>query len=199
MRQVIHHEGRPAPLMLRASSRSSQIQMCHSFLWTLRLGPSGSPEGIVQRSHMIGRVVSSVLAMLAVAVIPTSLFAQSSDPNAAAVGVPDVVALRPVPGEQMLRLSVSGEGVRVGSPPPQRAASRDSLRNGAVIGAAVGAAVLGGLAATICHVHRERGGPSCVPDSLRLAAIGGAIGLGAGVAIDVARSSSQMVRLSIAF
>ena len=100
---------------------------------------------------------------------------------------------------QMLRISVPGEGVRVGSPPPQRAASRDPLRNGAVIGAAVGAAVLGGLAATICHVHRESGGPSCVPDSLRFAAIGGAVGLGAGIAIDVALSCGPMARVTIAF
>jgi hypothetical protein len=99
----------------------------------------------------------------------------------------------------MLRFSVSGESVRVVSPAPQRAASSDSLRNGAVIGAAVGATVLAGLAATICHVQQERGGPSCVPDSLRFAAIGGAIGLGAGIAIDVAHSSGPMIRLSIAF
>ena len=154
----------------------------------------------MKRSRTVGRVVSSVLAMLGVTMIPTSLFAQRSDPNAAAVSTPRAaVALRPAPAEQMLRRSLSGEPVRVGGPPPQRAASRDSLRNGAVIGAAVGAAVLGGLAATICHVHRERGGPSCVPDSLRFAAIGGAIGLGAGIAIDVALSSSPMVRLTIAF
>ena len=68
-----------------------------------------------------------------------------------------------------------------------------------MIGAAVGAAALGGLAATICHVDRERGGPSCAPESLRVAAIGGAIGLGAGIAIDVALSSSPMVRVTIAF
>jgi hypothetical protein len=99
----------------------------------------------------------------------------------------------------MLHLSVSREDVRVGVPSAQRAASRDSLRNGALIGAAVGAAALGGLAATICHVQREKGGPSCVPDSLRFAAIGGAIGLGAGIAIDVARSSGPMICFSIAF
>ena len=156
-------------------------------------------EGIVKRSCRV-RVVYSVLVMLSVTMIPTSLFAQRSDPDVAAVSIPSAaVALRPATVRPMLHLAISGEDVRVDGPPPQRAASRDSLRNGALIGAAVGAAVLGGLAATICHVHRERGGPSCLPDSLRFAAIGGAIGLGAGIAIDVARSSGPMVRLSITF
>jgi hypothetical protein len=99
----------------------------------------------------------------------------------------------------MPRLLLARERVSANELPPHRAASRDSLWNGAVIGAAVGAAALGGLAATICHVHREKGGPSCVPDALRFAAMGGAIGLGAGIAIDVARSSGPMIRLSIAF
>lgn len=138
--------------------------------------------------------------MLSVTTIPTSLFAQRSAPDAAAVSIPSAgAALRPATVGPMLHLVASGEGVWVGGPRPQRGAARDSLRNGALIGAAVGAAVLGGLAATICHVHRERGGPSCLPDSLRFAAIGGAIGLGAGIAVDVARSSGPMIRLSIAF
>jgi hypothetical protein len=68
-----------------------------------------------------------------------------------------------------------------------------------VIGAVIGAAGFGAFAATICHVHRETGGPSCVPDAVRFAAIGGAIGLGAGIAIDVARSSGPMVRVTVAF
>ena len=107
--------------------------------------------------------------------------------------------LLPEEGRHTQRLLVSSELVRADDLLAQHTASRDSLGNGAVIGAAVGAAALGGLAATVCYVHRERRGPSCVPDSLRFAAIGGATGLGAGIAIDVARSSGPMVRLSIAF
>jgi hypothetical protein len=138
--------------------------------------------------------------MLGLVMIPTSLFAQPSDSDSAAVGISGAaVALRQAPAEQMLRLSVSSERVQVSGPPPQRAASRDSLRNGAVIGAVIGAAALGAFAATLCHVHRERGGASCAPEAIRFAAIGGAIGLGAGIAIDVARSSGPMVRLTIAF
>jgi hypothetical protein len=144
--------------------------------------------------------MSSVFAILGLATIPTSLFAQPSDSDAAAVGIPPVaVAFRPAPAEQILRLAVPGERVQSGGPPPQPAASRDSLRNGAVIGAVIGAAALGAFAATLCHVHRERGGASCAPDAIQFAAIGGAIGLGAGIVIDVARNSSPMVRLTLAF
>ena len=105
----------------------------------------------------------------------------------------------PTTAGQMLRLVVPGKSVQPSGPPPQRKASRDSLRNGAVIGAVIGAAALGATAATLCHVHRERGGASCMPDAIRFAATGAAIGVGAGVVIDVARSSSPMVRLTIAF
>jgi hypothetical protein len=147
-----------------------------------------------------GRVAASVLALLCVTMGSPSLFAQTSDRSAAGMGVSLVKAELPLQeGGHMQHLVLSRERANASEPPPQRAASRDSLRNGAVIGAGVGAAVLGGLAATICHVHRERGGPSCAPDSLRFAAIGGAIGLGAGIAIDVALNSSPMVRFSIAF
>jgi hypothetical protein len=156
-------------------------------------------EGIMKRSRTFRRVVLAVLAILGVAMIPTFAFAQPSDPNATAVSIPGAaVALRPATVGRIRLLAVSNEQVSAGGP-PRPTAPRDSLRNGALIGAAVGAAVLGGLAATICHVHRERGGPSCVPDSLRFAAIGGAIGLGAGVVIDVALSSGPMARVTIVF
>jgi hypothetical protein len=138
--------------------------------------------------------------MLSVTTIPTSLFAHRSAPDAAAVSIPSAgAALRAATVGPMLHLAVSGEGVWVGGPPPQRAASRDSLRNGAVIGAVIGAAALGAFAGSLCHAYRAKGGASCAPDTIRFAAIGGAIGLGAGIAIDVARNSSPMVRLSIAF
>jgi hypothetical protein len=138
--------------------------------------------------------------MLGVAMIPTCLLAQRSDPNATAAGIQvAAVAPRSAPAGQIPRFFVSGERVRMGSPPPQRAASRDSLRNGAVVGAVIGAAALGAFAGALCHAYREKDGASCAPDAIRFAAIGGAIGLGAGIAIDVARSSGPMVRVTIAF
>ena len=184
--------------MLPAVVPGSQIQML-SFV-SLDTTDARPAEGIVKRRRTVRRMVTSVVAMLGVAMIPTSLFALSSDPNGKAVAIPGAaVAVRPTPAEQRLHRSLSGEPVRLGGPPPQRAASRDSLRNGAVIGAVIGAAAVGAFGATLCHQYRERGGASCVPDAIRFAAIGGAIGLGAGIAIDVARDSSPMVRLTIAF
>jgi hypothetical protein len=80
------------------------------------------------------------------------------------------------------------------------APSRDSLKNGAVIGALIGAASLGILGATLCYAYQEEGGASCVPNTLRFAAIGAGIGAGAGVVVDVARSHRAVtVRLAIRF
>jgi hypothetical protein len=81
--------------------------------------------------------------------------------------------------------------------PTQRRLSRDSLRNGAIIGAVVGAVGLGALGAFICNLHQEEGGASCLPDTLRGAAIGAAIGTGAGVAVDAALTLHGGVTLRI--
>ena len=89
--------------------------------------------------------------------------------------------------------------VRVAQPAQRR--SRDSLKNGAITGAIVGAAGLGGLAALICHLYQEEGGASCVPDTLGLAAIGAAIGTGVGVAVDASltRHHGVAVRIRVKF
>lgn len=78
--------------------------------------------------------------------------------------------------------------------------SRDSLRNGTIIGTVIGAAAFGAFAAVLCNAYQEEGSGSCLPDTLRFAAIGGAIGAGAGLAIDAARSQSGVtVRFVIRF
>ena len=78
--------------------------------------------------------------------------------------------------------------------------SRDSLRNGAIVGTAIGAAAFGAFAAALCNAYQEEGSGSCLPDTLRFAAIGGAIGAGAGLAIDAARSYRGVtVRFAIRF
>ena len=82
----------------------------------------------------------------------------------------------------------------------QNLGARDSLRNGAIIGTVIGAAAFGALAAVLCNAYQEKGDDSCLPDTLRFAAIGGAIGAGAGVAIDAARSHRGVtVRIAIRF
>jgi hypothetical protein len=86
------------------------------------------------------------------------------------------------------------------TPAQQRRASRDSLGNGAIVGALIGAAAFGAFGAVLCHSFQEEDGPSCVPDTFRFAAIGGAIGTGAGLAIDAARSRRGVtVRFVISF
>jgi hypothetical protein len=69
---------------------------------------------------------------------------------------------------------------------PPRPPTRDALTNGVLIGAIAGAALLGSVGGVICKVQQEEGGPSCVPDVIRLAAIGAGVGAGAGLAIDAA-------------
>ena len=85
--------------------------------------------------------------------------------------------------------------------PAQRGLSRDTLKNGAIIGAIVGAVGLGAFGAFICNLYQEEGGASCLPDTLRVAAIGAAIGTGAGVAVDAAltRHAGVTVRIGVKF
>lgn len=82
--------------------------------------------------------------------------------------------------------------------PRTRERQRDSLKNGAVIGALAGAAALGTFAGVLCKAMQEPGGPSCAADTVRIAAIGAAIGLGAGLAIDASMSRQSGARVSVA-
>jgi hypothetical protein len=85
--------------------------------------------------------------------------------------------------------------------PAQRGSSRDSLKNGAVIGAIAGAVGLGAFGALICHLYQEEGGASCGAETLRVAAIGAAIGTAAGVTVDAAltRHAGVAVRIGVKF
>jgi hypothetical protein len=60
---------------------------------------------------------------------------------------------------------------------------------------------LGAFGALLCHLYREEGGASCLPDTLRVAAIGAAVGAGAGVAVDAAftRNAGVAVRVGVKF
>ena len=93
------------------------------------------------------------------------------------------------------------EGLPGVARPAQRASSRDTLKNGAIIGAVAGAVGLGAVGALICHLYQEESDPSCLPDTLRVAAIGAAIGTGVGVAVDaaLARNAGVAVRVAVRF
>jgi hypothetical protein len=115
------------------------------------------------------RVSFLVLAVLCLALIPSA-----------------------APGQTLkVRVPVAVGSIRVPAPPGKVVARRDSLRNGAIIGAAIGAVGAGTFAAILCRLYQERGDPSCLPDAFRFAAIGGAIGAGAGLTVDAARSQRR--------
>jgi hypothetical protein len=61
---------------------------------------------------------------------------------------------------------------------------RDSLKNGAIIGAVIGAAALGGFGAVLCNALQEPGDPSCWRGALTIGALGAGIGAAAGAGID---------------
>ena len=90
--------------------------------------------------------------------------------------------------------------VRIDGFAKQRTVSGDSLRNGAIIGTVIGAAAFGAFAAVLCNAYQQEGDPSCLPDTLRFGAIGGAIGGGAGLVIDAARNQRGVtVRFAVRF
>jgi len=83
-----------------------------------------------------------------------------------------------------------------GSPP------RDSIKNGAWIGAVAGAVAFSGFGLFLCHALDDTGGhPNCFPGMFGFAAIGGGIGLGAGIAVDalLTRDAAPVVRVRVTF
>ncbi len=111
------------------------------------------------------------------------------EPTPSAFGWPRLVEVQ--------RRSLGADELVGMAQPAQRGSSRDSFKNGAIIGAVVGAAGLGVLGAFICNLYQEEGGASCLPDTLRGAAIGAAIGTGAGVAVDAALNGQAGVTVRI--
>ena len=95
--------------------------------------------------------------------------------------------------------SLALNGLMGAAHPAQRVSPHDSLKNGAIIGAIVGAVGAGAFGALICRLYQEEGDASCWSDALRVAAIGAAIGTGAGVAVDAARTRHPGVGVRIHF
>jgi hypothetical protein len=139
------------------------------------------------------------LLALCLVLFPSSVLAQTSGPNAAA---PDVRPAAVAGVVRAARISTPRDFIKASSARSQRGASRDSLKNGVILGATIGAAAFGTLAAILCRAYQEEGGPSCVPDTLRFAAIGGALGSGIGLAVDAVRTDARpgvSVRLALRF
>lgn len=85
--------------------------------------------------------------------------------------------------------------------PDRPRSSPDTLKNGAIIGALVGAVTLGAFGALICNLEQEPGAGNCLSDTLRVAAIGAGIGAGIGLTVDaaLAREAGITVRLGLTF
>jgi len=67
---------------------------------------------------------------------------------------------------------------------------RDSVKNGALIGAVIGGIALGGFVGWLCNALQEPSDPSCVGPSLLYAGVGAGIGAAAGAGIDALASAS---------
>ncbi len=61
---------------------------------------------------------------------------------------------------------------------------RDSLKNGALIGAIIGGVALGGFVGWLCNVLQEPSDPSCLQPTFLYTGVGAGIGAGAGAGID---------------
>lgn len=67
---------------------------------------------------------------------------------------------------------------------PSMREDRDSLKNGALIGAVIGGIAMGGFVGWLCNALQEPSDPSCLPPSLLYTGVGAGIGAVAGLGID---------------
>jgi hypothetical protein len=87
-----------------------------------------------------------------------------------------VLAEQRAPAHDRPRLIISERAIAdaLANEQPSSRSPRDSVKNGAIIGAVIGAAVMGGFVTFLCHALKEPGDPPCWKSS------GLAIGIGAG-------------------
>jgi hypothetical protein len=81
----------------------------------------------------------------------------------------------------------------------QNATPRDPLKNGALIGAIIGAVTSFGFVMYLCHALREEGDPPCLLPSLAVAGAGAGAGALIGVGIDALQSRHPVIRFSVRF
>jgi hypothetical protein len=91
------------------------------------------------------------------------------------------------------RLIISKRAIAAGlasAPAAPRVRSRDSVLNGAVIGAIAGAVSAAGFGGLLCHALAEEGDPPCWRSMGPILALGAGVGAAAGVGIDALHSWS---------
>jgi hypothetical protein len=144
--------------------------------------------------------IASLVAVLSLVVLSSDAAGQSEGPIPRwMLGQSTPSALVWPPLVDVQRRSLTTETLIGTAQPAQPGSSRDTLKNGAIIGVVAGAVALGTFGAFYCHLYQEEGGPSCLSDTLRAAAIGAAIGTGAGLAVDAAltRHGGVTIRIRI--
>ena len=101
------------------------------------------------------------------------------------VATPAIGQQQSTTGESKLIISDRAIAMGMAAHPPAPAMqSRDSIKNGAIIGAVIGGAAMGIGGAWVCHMLREPGDPPCWKSVVPVAAIFAGIGAAAGAGID---------------
>lgn len=108
------------------------------------------------------------------------------------------MVLAPAPDRQDRSPIAERLGAAQAAPPRS---TPDTLKNGLIIGALVGAVTLAAVGGLICHLEQEPGAGNCLSDTLRVAAIGAGIGAGVGLTVDAAltRQAGIRVRWGVTF
>jgi len=105
----------------------------------------------------------------------------------------------PALAQQQSKLIISDRAIAMGmaahSPAPAMQSSRDSLKNGAIIGAVIGGAAMGAGGMWVCGMLREPGDPPCWKSVLPVAAIFAGVGAAAGAGIDALANIGASRRL----
>ncbi len=81
------------------------------------------------------------------------------------------------------------------APAPVNGGTRDSVKEGLVIGAVAGGVAAGLFGTVLCHALKEPGDPSCWTGVLTIGALGAGIGAAAGAGIDALLSESSPRRV----
>ena len=97
------------------------------------------------------------------------------------------------PSNDAPRLIISDQAVAdaLAAEQPPSPSQRDSVKNGTIIGAVIGAAVMGGFVTFLCHALKEPGDPPCWKSSGLAIAIGASAGALGGAGIDALLVRSQ--------